>query len=255
MAVAHDHAAVKPVIPRGTGRYHLQLRRKEILLFDAVAVLQNPEHRLFHLVLLCAGLGHAAHQHIQFLAFHAGCQRLFHLIPRQVNQQVGNAEDRVADIDTDLRAVFLYDNPVQGQRKRHPLVLLDAAVVMGIQEHQVRVLIQRILLHIQTGRVNMGAQNIHACFQRFLSDDKKRDVFSAVIRVYPVSRLQCPAGSRHILQIPVSGFLRLGAQLRGAFPLGLAGGEEFPVFFREIKYFLFLCFVIFFPCIWSCHDS
>ena len=59
---------------------------------------------------------------------------------------------------------------MQRQRHCYPLILLDAAVVMSIQKNHVGVLVQRILLQIQTGRVDMRSQNIHTILNRFRTD-------------------------------------------------------------------------------------
>ena len=55
---------------------------------------------------------------------------------------------------------------MQGKGNRHPLVFLHPAVIMGIQISNAAVLINRILLNIQPGRINMGSQNIHAFLHR-----------------------------------------------------------------------------------------
>ena len=61
------------------------------------------------------------------------------------------------------------------QRKRHGniLIFLDAAIIMRVQISEPSLLIERILLHIQTGRVDMCAQDVHPVFHRFLSDMKE----------------------------------------------------------------------------------
>ena len=61
---------------------------------------------------------------------------LLHLVFRQVNKQIGYAEHRIlrvfAHVNGRNRPVLFGHHAVQRQRQRHPLVMLDAAVVMSI---------------------------------------------------------------------------------------------------------------------------
>ena len=67
-----------------------------------------------------------------------------------MNQKVRNPEDGIlrllTDIDGNKAAVLFGNDPVQGQGQSHPLILLDAAVIMRVQKSQVAVLIEGILL-------------------------------------------------------------------------------------------------------------
>ena len=72
-------------------------------------------------------------------------------------EEIRHAEDGVVRLltnrDLDNRAVLLHDNTVECKRNRHPLVLLDAAVVVRVEICQTIVLIQGVLLHINTAGV------------------------------------------------------------------------------------------------------
>ena len=98
-----------------------------------------------------------------------------------MHQQIRNDEYRIIVFFTDmhfhLRAVFFYDDTMQGQRQRDPLILLDAAVIMGVQIRKLTVFIQRILLQIQTRGIDMGAQNMHSFLDRTIADMKQHDRF------------------------------------------------------------------------------
>ena len=56
-----------------------------------------------------------------------------------------------------FRSVFAHDHTVDAKRDRHPLVLLDPAVIMGIKICKSTVLIQRILFQIQTRGIDVRA--------------------------------------------------------------------------------------------------
>ena len=49
----------------------------------------------------------------------------------------------------------ILNDAVQGKGNRHPLVFFDAAVIVSVQISKIPVFIQRILLYIQSGRINM----------------------------------------------------------------------------------------------------
>ncbi len=96
-------------------------------------------------------------------------------------QQVRNYKYRIilifSDVHSDYRTVFLRNNAVKCKRKRNPLVFLNTAIVVGIQIGKFFVLVQRVLLDINPWRVNVCPQDVHACFQRLLSDMENGDCF------------------------------------------------------------------------------
>ena len=55
---------------------------------------------------------------------------------------------------------FFRDNAVNGERQRDPLVLLDAAVVMRVEQRQIARFVERVLLDVQTRAVDVRAQNV-----------------------------------------------------------------------------------------------
>ena len=72
------------------------------------------------------------------------------LLSGKVDQKIAHAEYRitrlVSDTHFDHGAVLFRNDAVQSQRQCHPLVLLDTAVIVGIQHREIRVFIQRVLL-------------------------------------------------------------------------------------------------------------
>ena len=62
-----------------------------------------------------------------------------------MHQKIGYEKDRIVffftDIDNDLFSVFLDNNAMYGKRDRHPLIFFDTAVIMGIQECEITILV------------------------------------------------------------------------------------------------------------------
>mgnify|MGYP001861298056 CR=1 FL=1 len=75
-------------------------------------------------------------------------QGALHLLPCQVDQQVGDAEHRVAGLVADahlhLFPVLLHNDPVEGHGDGSPLVLLDAAVVVGLHQRQLALFVEGV---------------------------------------------------------------------------------------------------------------
>ena len=72
---------------------------------------------------------------------------------------------------------------MQRKRNRCPLILLDAAVIMGLEHCQLVILIQGILLHVQTGRVNMRSAQTHALCDRCSTDHSGNDRLATVVYI------------------------------------------------------------------------
>ena len=149
LAVAADQRAVKADVARLCSRHKLDFRSREIALGNAVLLIQIAEHfqaeRLFHIIVR---IGRRAEHNVELLAAKALGERSLHLLLREVNQEVGDVKHRIAriltDRDFDRGAVLLHDNAVHCERHAAPLVLLDAAVVVGLKECNVIRLIERI---------------------------------------------------------------------------------------------------------------
>ena len=129
-----------------------------------------------------------------------------------MNQDICNGEYRIlvvlSDVDHFSASVLLDDDAVNGQRNSHPLILFDAAVIVGIQIGKTIFFVKRILLQIETRGIDMRTQNIHAMFQRFFSNMVKGQRLLIVDRVDFVARVQRFALCGKILQVPVPGFFR-----------------------------------------------
>ena len=100
----------------------------------------------------------------------------------------------VADMDGHHRAVGKRHHAVELQGNGDPVVLADAAVVMGLEIGQLRVLIQGPGLQIQAGCVGVGGGNDGALGQRFSADDGQHDSLATVVAVHLVAGLEGHAG-------------------------------------------------------------
>ena len=88
-----------------------------------------------------------------------------------MNKQVGHAENGVALIVAHVyvhdRAVLLGDDAVHSERERNPLVVLDTAVVVRVEKREAVALVERVLLQVEAGAVDVRAQDVHTLAQRF----------------------------------------------------------------------------------------
>ena len=103
-----------------------------------------------------------------------------------MGQQVGDDQlglAALADADIHHGAVGQHHGAAQLQRNGDPLVLADAAVVMGLEVGQLAVLIQRIGLQIQTGGVDMGGGDLGALGQTAAADDSQHQALAPVAGV------------------------------------------------------------------------
>ena len=100
----------------------------------------------------------------------------------------------VTDMDGQHRAVGERHHAVQLQRDGDPLILADAAVVVGLEIGHLRLLIERPGLQIQAGRIRVGGGNVGALGQRLRADDRQHDALAPVIAVYLIAGFQRHTG-------------------------------------------------------------
>ena len=78
-----------------------------------------------------------------------------------MNEQVRYAENGIALIVAHVyvhdRAVLLGDDAVHGKRERDPLIVLDAAVVVRVEKRETVALVERVLLQVEAGAVDVRA--------------------------------------------------------------------------------------------------
>ena len=268
MAVAEHHGAVEAQLACAAGGNDLELARKEVLFFHAVFLGEQREHGRFHRfffrellefgflgVFLAFGLrgGAAACEHIEVFALDdLGCL-LLHLVVGKMDEQVGDAEHGVARVFAHVHAlnaaVFFRDNAVNGERKRDPLVLLDAAVVMRVEQRQIARLIERVLLDVQTRAVDVRAQNVQTVLHGAAADVRQDDGLAVQFGVYLVACGELLARGARLVERNVARLARLRDGGRHAFALGLVGADEIDVVGCELLELGQLRLVVCEPCV------
>ncbi len=201
MTVAADERAVKPDLAHVKRRHGSKLRREEVLLRDAVHIVENAHHSKLHPVLAVVGIGRAADEDIKPLAREALGHGFFHLVGGEVGQQIGYDELRLTrlapDDDIDGLPILQCDSAVQLQRDGDPLVFLYAAVVVRLEiAHFVR-LVHSYLLEIKARRVHVRPGDNRAVGKRLFADDGEHQRLAAVVLIELHPRLYIHSG--HIL--------------------------------------------------------
>ena len=111
-----------------------------------------------------------------------------------MDEEIGNVEYRVAifqaDIDFHFSAVLGVYDADQSERNAGPLVLLDAAVVMGAEVYDAFLFMDRVCLEVQTRGVDVGADDLDAFMDRFFTDDGQDDGLILLVPVYFVACFQ-----------------------------------------------------------------
>ena len=188
MTVGADKASVKADVPGFSRRNHGKLRRLEVLLHNAIFIEEkvcNVEFNLLAYRIISERNG--ADEDIKLLAADAVAELSVHLLLCKVREQIGNAENRVvlvlADIDGDGGAVLANNNTVERQRNGGPLISLDAAVVVGLKERKLLVLVKGVRLQVKAGGVDVRRRNVKSFFERTAADFRKEERFVAVVYV------------------------------------------------------------------------
>ena len=142
----------------------------------------------------------------------------------QVRQQVRDGEDRIGRVLADghrhHRAVLFRHHAVQGERAREPLVLADAAVIVGLELRHAAVLVERALLEVDARGVAVRSDQAEALAQGLFALARDEDGLApkhakdgvAVKRAVLAFLKSCPGQG-------------LAHELHG-FAFGLAGRKE-----------------------------
>ena len=233
VAVGADQAPVQANLAAGAGGNDGQFGAEEILLDDAVLFVQQLHNVQLHQVAALTLQGLGAQQQIQLLTGNDLAGGLLHLLAAQVDQQIGDHQHGIAGIladgDGDLAAVLAADQTVESQGHGDPLILLDAAVIVGLQESHLRIFIEGVGLYVDPGRVNVGSADIGTLCQRFATHNRQNDGLIPVVKVDLVTGGNGHAGSEG-LEALLLGFCHSPG---GCFPFGLAGVDERHIFLRE----------------------
>ena len=115
-----------------------------------------------------------------------------------MGQQVADHQLRVGRVAADDHVDGLTgggdDGAMQLQGDGRPLVLLDAAVVVRLEEGELVVLIERQLLEVQPGGIHVGGGEGHALGHGLFAHDGQHQRLAAVGAVNLVAGLELHAG-------------------------------------------------------------
>jgi len=164
--------------------------------------------------------------------------RIFHIL---TNADLHNA------------SVLLCNNTMHGKRQCHPLVFLYTTIIMGIQISQIRILVQRILLDIQSRRIDMCTENAHTSGKLFRSYMKQSNDLLHPYRINLVTGLDLLAFFKLRLKRFISGSLCFLHDFCNTFPFRFSFIQKFSVSLRKLLHFCLFCFLIRKPRISSFH--
>ena len=177
VTVAQDHGAIKAHVTSRTCRNNLKLSGEKVCFLNAVEVLQDVDdvslNSFLWLVALSIG-GFLAvltpnkwtitNNKVEHLTLDDLGSGLSKLLSAQVDEKVGNAENRIGWVLTNAyvydATVFKCKNAVNCQGNGDPLVLLDAAVVVGVKGGQLVALLKRVLLDVQARGVDVSSKDV-----------------------------------------------------------------------------------------------
>ena len=229
MTVAEHHAPIEAQIPRLACRNQREFRRNKIFFVDVVFVFDQLQNVLFDGLFVFFFERIIADENIKVLALDDFIRLLLQLILRKMNEQIGHAKHRIIFVFTDHdifdRAVFFDDNAMHCERQRHPLIFLDAAVIMCVEISEPAVFVERILLDVEAASVVVRAENFQPALERFRADVEKRDRLFHANGVNFIARAEFHAR----LELFVAGRLGKSNCLGNALALGLATADEVDV--------------------------
>ena len=234
MAVCGDERTVEADVAGLEGRDHLKFRRQEVFFDDAVLLVEDLQDvELHELGLLFTFEGQGADEDVQVFALDGVAESALALLLSKVRQEIGDDELRVAlvlaDVHGDGRAVALDDDTVEGQRDGGPLVLLDAAVVVGLEEREFLLLIERVRFEVEPRGVDVGRGDVQALGEGLFAEHRQDDA------LVPVDAVDAVAGfvGLRLVELGVASLLGLCLEECGDLPLGLVVRHELLVPFRE----------------------
>ena len=114
-----------------------------------------------------------------------------------MRQKIVNGKHRVtcsaADGNLDCFTIFQSNHTMQFQRNGNPLIFADSAVIVCLQKCHFFRLIQRILLQIQSRRINVRCTNINTVFQSLAANYRQHNSLAAVNTIYLITRFKLHA--------------------------------------------------------------
>ena len=114
---------------------------------------------------------------------------------------------------------------MQRQGQRYPLVVLDAAIVVRIEEGEPVVLVYRILLQVQAGAIDVGTQDVQARLERLGAKVREDQRLAVHASPYLVARLKLAAFANRRFERFVARSFRLLNSSSKATALGFVVGD------------------------------
>ena len=168
-----------------------------------------------------------------------------------MNEQVRHAEHGVFRVFADLHvhnaAVLLRHHAVQRQRDGDPLIVLDAAVIVRVQEGEIVGLVQRVLLHVQARAVDVRAQDVHALGERAGAQLHQNDGLAAHGCPHLVAWSKFATCGDSVVQAFVARGLGAADGRSGKLALGFVLGNEIDVACTKLLKLGKLVFVVALP--------
>ena len=150
-----------------------------------------------------------------------------------MNQKVGHAENGIIRVlakrNIERRPVLFHDHAVQREGQRHPLVLLDAAIIMRVEVRHAALFIERILFQVEAAGVDVRPENREAVLHRARTELEHRDRLFHADGVNLVARFQFFLLAYHLGERHIARRFRHLNHFRRALPLRLALGNEIAV--------------------------
>ena len=220
VTVAADHRAVEANVTALECGNDGQLCADKVGLYDAVLFVEQLQECQLDVLALCQRL--RADEDVQLFAGDTLAHRTAHLILCKVGEQIVDVEYGIglflADDDVAVAAVGTDDSAVDGKRSCNPLVLLDTAVVMGLEEAHIALFIDGMLLQVDAGRVDMGCGDANAVFHRLAADHEQEQFLVAVVIIEFVT---CLYGHTKGIGLKIASLCHLDG-VKHCFSLGLA---------------------------------
>ena len=197
MAVSAYHGAVKSDFAHVVCRDGNELRGEEILLGNAVHIVEKAHNCKLYAILALVCVRSAADEDIESLAGDTLGHGLFHLVGCKMRQKVSDDKARLARLTADRKldglAALERDNAVKLKRNGDPLILFYAAVVMSLEVAELVTFIHAYLLEVKARRVNMSACNNAALCKALFADHGEHERLTAIILIYPHAGLELHA--------------------------------------------------------------
>ena len=126
--------------------------------------------------------------------------------------------------------------------------MLDAAVVVRVKERKPIVLVHRVLFQVQTGAVDVRAQNVQALLKRLGTDVRKDKRLAMHASPYLVARFQRAAFAHRFLKRLVARSFGLGNGTGKTAALGFVVRDEIDVAGSQAVQLFKLLVGVAFPC-------